>query len=204
MLGGACLAADERLLRWPEVAEKEDWEASVTLRVWVGGGGYADDGAVWSGRTRSRWGAIAGGVRRRVFGIIGQLADVVERQERSGGAAKRRIKTVLEHYGRSGRQGIDMWLQDDSAGDGKKGGSRDNQIPVESAAWRIRERRATNQARRPHFAWRKVAVDCSTLARSDTGKTNRRRMQPGGGVQTAKSRSRAAGQPVQSLGAGRQ
>ena len=38
MLDGACLAADERLLRWPE--EKEDCEASVTLGVWVGGVGY--------------------------------------------------------------------------------------------------------------------------------------------------------------------
>ena len=34
MLVGACLAAEERLLRWP--AEKEDWEATVTLAVLMG------------------------------------------------------------------------------------------------------------------------------------------------------------------------
>lgn len=41
MLDGACLAADERLLRWPEEVEKEDWEASVTLSASVGWVDYA-------------------------------------------------------------------------------------------------------------------------------------------------------------------
>jgi hypothetical protein len=36
LLGGSCLAAEERLLRWPAEAEKEDWEASVTVSAWKG------------------------------------------------------------------------------------------------------------------------------------------------------------------------
>lgn len=42
LLGGNCLAAEERLLRWPLEAEKEDWEASVTLAALNGPGGMEE------------------------------------------------------------------------------------------------------------------------------------------------------------------
>ena len=93
-LDGACLAADERRLRWPAEAEKEDWEASVTRSGSVDGVGYTGGALAWlavttSERERERE-QIADAIRRQVSStarsccIKGHLAGVVVRREQGG------------------------------------------------------------------------------------------------------------------------
>jgi hypothetical protein len=52
LFGGSCLAAEERLLRCPAEAEKEDWEASVTLSALNGRVECNKDAGVWLAATR--------------------------------------------------------------------------------------------------------------------------------------------------------